>query len=60
MLRIDPKWGETSQSLLERGISAEDPHLRRRFLALHFVARATAGSPPPKKSGGVGRRSPHG
>lgn len=43
MLRIDPKWGQTAQSLLERAISAEDPHLRRRFLALYFIASGDSG-----------------
>ena len=51
MLRIDPKWGETSQSLLERAISAEDPHLRRRFLALHFVACGDCGVAAAEKVG---------
>ncbi|MFO7597467.1 MAG: winged helix-turn-helix domain-containing protein [Desulfocurvibacter africanus] len=43
MLGIDPKWGQTPQSLLERVISAEDPHLRRRFLALYFIASGDSG-----------------
>ena len=38
MLRLDPKWGETTESLLQRNIQAEDKHLRERFLALALIA----------------------
>ncbi len=51
MLRIDPRWGETAKSLLERAVSAQDPHLRRRYLALHFVAEGNSGVTAAKKVG---------
>lgn len=51
MLRIDPKWGESAQSLLERAVLADDPHLRRRFLALHFIAAGDSGVAAAKKVG---------
>jgi len=51
MLRIDQRWGETAKSLLERAVSAEDPHLRRRFLALHFVASGDSGVTAAEKAG---------
>jgi transposase len=38
MLRIDPKWQEDASSLLQRSLQSDDPHLRVRFMALHFVA----------------------
>lgn len=38
MLRIDPKWGEDAHTLLQKSLKAEDFHMRRRLLALHFVA----------------------
>ena len=44
MLRVDPKWGETSESLLRRGIEASYPRLRERFMALSLIASGQ-GSP---------------
>jgi len=38
MSRIDAKRGESIQSLIERAVLAEDSYLRRRFLALYFIA----------------------
>ena len=38
MLKLNPKWGETTESLLQRNIQAEDKRLRERFLALALVA----------------------
>ena len=38
MFRIDPKWGETPQSLLKKSLGAEDKHLRERLMAVSLVA----------------------
>lgn len=48
MLRLDPKWNETSASLLRR-IDAPERRLRQRFTALALVAMAQpAQAAPPK------------
>jgi len=38
MLKVDPKWGETPASLLQRSLQAESKRLRERVLALSLVA----------------------
>jgi len=38
MLKVDPKWGETPESLLQWSVQAENKRLRERFLALSLVA----------------------
>lgn len=38
MLKIDPKWGEDAHTLLQKSLEASNPHLRRRLMALHFIA----------------------
>jgi len=38
MLELDSKWGETSESLLQQTIQAENKRLRERFLALALIA----------------------
>lgn len=38
MLKLDSKWGETSESLLQQTIQAENKRLRERFLALALIA----------------------
>ncbi len=40
MLKVDPKWEKTPESLLQRSIQAENKRLRERFLALSLVALA--------------------
>ncbi len=52
MLQIDPKWGETSQSLLRKALQAQDKHLRERLLALALVA---SGEPRKSVAGKIGR-----
>ena len=44
MLSVDPKWGETSESLLRRAIKASHPRVRERFMALHMIASGQAGT----------------
>ena len=38
MLQLDPRWQQTAHSLLQHSFQADDPHVRERFLALHFLA----------------------
>lgn len=43
MLRLDPKWGEGSESLLRRAIEASHPRVRERFMALSMIASGQSG-----------------
>jgi len=52
MLSVDPKWGETSESLLRRAIRASHPRERERFMALHMIA---SGQPGTKVAQQLGR-----
>ncbi len=38
VLKLDPKWNETYESLLQRCLQAPHPRLRERFLALALIA----------------------
>ncbi|TLD40942.1 MAG: Mobile element protein [Candidatus Jettenia ecosi] len=38
MLQLDPKWGETSETLFQKSISTENKRLRERYLALALIA----------------------
>lgn len=38
MIKIDTKWSETNQSFLEMGLDESNPHLRKRYIALYFIA----------------------
>jgi len=38
MLRLNPKWGETYESLLQRSLKASNVHAREHFLALAMIA----------------------
>lgn len=51
MLRIDPKWGEDAHTLLQKSLKTEDYHMRRRLLALHFVASGDPGRVAASKVG---------
>lgn len=51
MLKLDPKWGEDSQSLLQKSLAASDRHFRRRLMALHFVASGNSASRAAAKIG---------
>ena len=52
MLRIDPKWGETAESLFRRAIEAPHKRLRERYLALALIA---LGEPAIKVAKKLGR-----
>ena len=52
MLRLDPKWGETSESLLRRALEASHPLLRERFMALSLIS---SGQPGTKVAHQLGR-----
>jgi len=51
MLKIDPKWGETPESLMRRAIEASHPRLRERFIALSLIASGQPGTEVAKKVG---------
>jgi len=51
MLKIADTWQETSQSLLQKSLATDDPHLRKKIMALHFIA---AGEPGHKVAAKVG------
>jgi transposase len=51
MLRIDPKWGETASSFLQRSLGEASPQLRKRYLALHFIASGETGLQAAEKVG---------
>jgi len=38
MLKLDPKWDETPESLFQKALNTSDRHLRFRLMALYFVA----------------------
>jgi transposase len=38
MLKLDPKWMETSESLFQRGLIVKSVRLRERYLALALIA----------------------
>ena len=52
MLRINPKWGETAESLFRRAIEAPHKRLRERYLALALIA---LGEPAIKVAKKLGR-----
>ncbi|MCF6158535.1 MAG: IS630 family transposase, partial [wastewater metagenome] len=37
MLQLDPKWGETTETLLQKSIATENKRLRERYLALALI-----------------------
>jgi len=51
MLKIDSKWGEDAQSLLHKSIEEDDPHLRKRLMALHLVASGDSAKTAAQKVG---------
>lgn len=51
MLKLDPKWGETTESLLRRSIEASHPRLRERLLALSMIASGQPGTDVAKQLG---------
>lgn len=50
-LKLNPQWGETPQSLLQRSLEAETKILRERFLALHFIASGLSATQAAQKLG---------
>jgi len=38
MIKIDTKWGETTQSFFEKSLDESNPHLRKRYMAFYLVA----------------------
>ncbi|MFO7596764.1 MAG: helix-turn-helix domain-containing protein [Desulfocurvibacter africanus] len=44
MVKVNPKWGETAETLLKKALEAEDRHLRTRLMALSFVASGESGT----------------
>ena len=38
MIKIDTRWSETNQSFLQMGLDESNPHLRKRYIALYFIA----------------------
>lgn len=53
MLKLDPKWGETPELLLQRSMQAESKRLRERFMALSLVV---LGHSPRQVAKHLGRR----
>ena len=51
MLQLDPKWGETSASLLRRSSAASHPRLRERYAALSLIASGESGIAVAEKLG---------
>ncbi|MFQ5796721.1 MAG: transposase [Candidatus Bipolaricaulia bacterium] len=43
-LKLNPHWGETPRSLLQKSLEAEIKMLRERFLALYFIASGLSAS----------------
>lgn len=43
MLKLNPQWGETAESLLRRSLEAPTKTLRERFLALSLIALGQSG-----------------
>lgn len=37
MLQLDPKWGETAETLFQKSIATENKRLRERYLALALI-----------------------
>ena len=52
MLKLNPKWRETAESLLQKSLNEPRPRLRERLLALHFVA---SGEPAERVAQKIGR-----
>lgn len=44
MLRLDPRWGQSPESLFHQSLHAATPRLRERFLALALVASGQSAS----------------
>ena len=52
MLKLNPKWQETAESLLQKSLSELSLRIRERLLALHFVA---SGEPADRVARKIGR-----
>lgn len=52
MLKLNPKWRETAESLLQKSLNEPNARLRERLLALHFVA---SGEPADRVARKIGR-----
>jgi transposase len=52
MLKLNPKWQETAESLLQKSLREPNARLRERLLALHFVA---SGEPADRVARKIGR-----
>ena len=51
MLKINPKWGKTAQSLLQKSLNESNPRIRERLMTLHFVASGEPGIKVAQKIG---------
>ena len=51
MLKLNPKWRETAESLLQKSISEPNERVRERLLALHFVASGESADRVARKIG---------
>ena len=51
MLKLNPKWQDTAESLLQKSLSEPSLRLRERLLALHFVASGQAADKVARKIG---------
>ena len=51
MLKLNPKWRETAESLLQKSLSEPSPRLRERLLAMHFVASGESADRVARKIG---------
>ena len=51
MLKIDPFWGETAETFLNRAFNEDDRHFRMRLFALYFIASGESGVAFARKTG---------